>query len=232
MATTSSDKPTSHRWLIAVLLSAVPLVALSPLLLSGGEAVKQAEGEGKQNKLLKLFSDITGNMELIEEMLKKRESGPGCQGSQRKLVTRIDELVEELKKCQCSGGGGGRGKNMPQHSEQENEEQKASKKRAKSQQQGRKPQQGKNQPDSKKGGKQGERERPGKVPNVRKGDEKPSPVGVEGPLTEKRGTAAWGFLPGEVRALLEAGRRNSLPSKYVEVIRRYFQRLSEENQTK
>ena len=66
----------------------------------------------------------------------------------------------------------------------------------------------------------------GKVPNTRSGKEKPPPAKIAGPLTEKKGTVGWGFLPGEARALLDGSRRTGIPAKYAEMIRRYFERLS------
>lgn len=207
----------------AAWLSTAAIAFLVAVGLDGAQVPPAADTGRQEDELVELFGEISRNMGLIEEMLKKRESGPSCQGSQQELVEQIDELVEELKKRQCSGSGGGGGQSQkPQSSAEEQKDQQAQEKQeAGERREGRKPQQGAAK-------EQGEREKQGKAPNVRRGDEKPPPAGVGGPLTEKQGGAGWGFLPGEVRALLDASGRNGVPPKYAEVIRRYFERLSEQ----
>jgi hypothetical protein len=202
----------------ALVLAAVVV----PWLVAAGEAVKK-EGppqETKQDKLLQLLGGISRNMELIEELLQKKDSGPACQNKQKTLTEQLDVLIEELQKRQQSCGQGG-GQGQQQQQQESQEDQKASKNRQDvGKQEGRKPKTGPAK-------KVGEKESPGKVPNVRRARENPPEPGSADPLTEKRGAGGWGFLPGEVRAQAEAEGRTGIPAKYAEMIRRYFERLSE-----
>jgi len=194
-----------------------------------GKSKKAPEiGEADQGgrKLLDLFGRIAKNMQLIEKLLKKRDVGPSVKQSQQEVLRTIDELIEELKKRQqcCQGSGGGSQMQRQTSSSKNQQDQQASKKRRPGEKQsGRKP----------KTGKAGRRkESQGKVPNVRRAREEPPPAKVGGPLTGKRGSGGWGFLPGEVRALLDAAGRTSLPQRYAELIRLYFERLSKTSSQK
>jgi hypothetical protein len=212
------------------------------------EAGKQAP-----QGLEELFGDITRNMDLIEQMLNRKDSGESCQGSQKELVGKIDKLIEELKKRQQSmsgGGGGGDSSSQPKGGKGSKDQQAEKKQRELEKMQGRTP---KDQSAQKQGGKKtepgkeqgkGEPQKSGeqksgepkdgkeKVPNDEVDAKKALPPGEAGPLAEKRGAGGWGFLPGEVRALIEASGRPGVPAKYEEIIKRYFQRLSEGDKTK
>ncbi|HAK94091.1 MAG TPA: hypothetical protein DCM87_03555 [Planctomycetes bacterium] len=220
-----------------------PLVLLAcAALCRGAEIAPPAPGEGLDG----LFDDITKNIALIERMLNRKESGEECQSLQKQVVSDIDELIEALRKMQSSSsGGGGSSSSQPQDGK-ESEDQKAEKKRRELEKmegrkpegkkpgapEGAKPEQGKEpQPADGELRKDG-KEQPGKLPNDDVKKAAPPPAGVAGPLTEKGGTGGWGFLPGEVRALIEASGRPGVPAKYEGLIRRYFERLSEGDTTK
>ncbi len=192
-------------------------------VLGPGDESPQAAAE----KLLELFGEISRNMSLIEEMLKKKESGEACQNTQSEVSKRMDELVEELKKlqqCCSSGAGSPRNRNQQSSPDKKKKDQKAGKKRrASAKQEGRKPMSSK--PRKKQTGE-------GKVPNVRKARDKVPPSGVAGPLSPKKGASGWGFLPGQIRALLDSEGRSGVPPRYADLIRRYFERLSEEPREK
>ena len=208
--------------------------AAGPAPAGNGEASAE-----EAKKLVELVGDITENMELIEEMLKQKDSGPATQGKQQGIVKQLDELVEELKKHQCeSSGGGGGGEQQKQEKSQE--DQKAEQRRRQMEQMGGRQPKGGKKSGKKQGGKGkeksgakkepgGEKEQPGKVPNVKKGFEKGKESSVAGPLTEKKQYGGWGFLPGEIRALLKGNVNEGPPPRYAELLRRYFERLSQEN---
>lgn len=204
--------------------------ALAPLALlvcaavcRGGEIAPPAPGEG----LDALFDDITKNMALIERMLNNKESGEKCQSAQKEVVSKIDELIEALKKMQSTESGGGSSSSQPQDGKESKGQEAEKKRREIEKMEGRRPEDGKQsaQPESGK-------ERPDKLPNDDVKKASPPPAGVAGPLTEKGGSGGWGFLPGEVRALIEASGRPGVPAKYEGLIRRYFERLSEGDTTK
>ncbi len=208
----------------------------------GAEIAPPAQGEGLDG----LFDDITSNMALIEKMLNRKESGEECQSSQKQVVGKIDKLIEALRKMQCSAsGGGGSSSSQPQDGKESKDREAEKKRRELEKMEGRTPE-GKKpgapdgaqpEPGKEPTPADGElrkdgKEQPGKLPNDDVKKATPPPAGVAGPLTEKSGTGGWGFLPGEVRALIEASGRPGVPAKYEGIIRRYFERLSEGDETK
>ena len=180
--------------------------------------------------LEELFGDIARNMDLIERMLQDRDSGPACQGAQHDVVKQIDKLIEELRERQQSAGGGG-GAMDDRDSRSQGEQQAEKQQRDVEGQEGRKPL------PEKPGGESGEaepqdpsgKESDGQSPHDAQRDGRLPRAQVEGPLTEKDGVGGWGFLPGEIRALLESRGRTGVPPKYEGIIRRYFERLSDES---
>ncbi len=224
---------------------AVAVLIAGARVLCGGEAeppAPAAPGQEVRAGLESLFGDITRNMDLIEQMLNRKDSGADCQGSQQQLVGKIDKLIEELKKRQSSSGGGSSGSDQSKGGKDSRNQEAEKKQRELEKMQGRAP---KDKSAQQQGGKKPEpgkeekgtldkdgKEEQGKAPNDGVDAKKPLPPGEGGPLNERSGTGGWGFLPGEVRALIEASGRPGVPAKYEGIIKRYFQRLSEGDKTK
>lgn len=193
-----------------------------------------AEDPGK--KVNNLFNDITRNMKRIEDMLNKKQSGSETQKQQKALTHKMDDLIEALQKMQQSsqsGGGGGSSQDKQQKSGgSQGKDQKAEEhqrkneggKQGKEELQKRGKEQAKDQV-------QGENEKP-KDGKGQTGEEQKRAPGEMNPESGQSGGAnrfggGWGFLPGEIRALLRARGRSGVPQKYADIIRRYFERLSE-----
>ena len=86
----------------SVVRGALALLAWAAVV-RGAAVEPPAQGPGVDA----LFDDITRNMALIERMLNRKDSGEECRGSQKQVVAKIDELIEELRKMQASSSGGG-----------------------------------------------------------------------------------------------------------------------------
>jgi len=225
----------------SVVRGALALLAWAAVV-RGAAARPHAHGPGPDA----LFDDITRNIALIEPMLNRKHSGEECRGSQKQVVAKIDELIEELRKMQASSsGGGGSSASQPRDGKQSGDQEAEKKRRELEKMEGRRPENKRpgasedEERDSRKrtepaGGELREdgKEQAGKLPNDDVKKAPPPPAGVAGPLTEKSGTGGWGFLPGEVRALIEASGRPGVPAKYEGLIRSYFERLSEGDRTK
>lgn len=178
----------------------------------GGSQEGAAAIDPDAKRIDELVEEIARNMETIEKLLSERETGSPIQATQGKVSEEIEKLIELLSQCQqCSGGGGGSA-SMAQGSQgKESGSQKASAKQEEV-------------------GKEGSRTEPKgnqSVPNVRKADGPVPRSRVDGPLTGKDGIGRWGLLPGaELEQMFDLG-REKLPARYLEILSRYYIRLSE-----
>ncbi len=214
----------------AIGVAVVFLLALCSFIPAGradGAEPPPAGNEVEQSaqKVRSLFGDISKNMETIEKMLNRKQSDAACKEKQNNVVSQLDELIEQLKNLQqsssSSSGGGGQQKQGGKQ-KQSSGDQKAEKQQRKiEEQKGRKP-----GDEKQKGGK---KETSGKTEEEQNKVEGEPPEGTKGAAgSEKKRPGGWGFLPGEIRALYRSHGRDGLPARYMEVIRRYFERLSKE----
>jgi len=201
----------------------IPILFALAVTVSGAEPVPGKEKQEDGKKVSGLFSEISKNMKLIEKMLNQKKSGKECQNQQKNLVDQIDKLIDGLQKMQKSSGQGGGKKSEQKQSggKPQSRDQKAG------EQQRKLEKQTKGKSDKQKQVKGEKKETKGKTEEEQKrGAGDPPPVDNKGGKGHK-GSGGWGFLPGEVRALLRSRGRSGVPLKYAEIIRRYFERLSE-----
>ncbi len=207
----------------------------------GGEAKgdpQQAKviKEGKQN-----LDEIRRMLEEIQNDLGKKKTGGATQNQQRAVVKKmsqlIDKIAEECSRSSKSGGGQPTPSQKPSSGNQQQGEQAKSQKQGaarenqdqvkSSRQQQEAEQQAKEEQARKAKGKDGQ-EQPGKVPNNDAGDgQKPENSAAELANRTRKGKQ-WGVLPPKIREAIGSVNPKTAPSEYLEIIRSYYRRISEQ----
>ena len=207
--------------------------------------VKEAKGDPQQAKVIKEgkqnLDEIRRMLEEIQNDLGKKKTGGATQNQQKAVVKKMSQLIEKIaEECSRGGKGGGgqpnpsqkpssgkqqqgqQAKGQKQGASRENQDQVKS-----SRQQQEAEQQAKEEQARKAKGKDGQ-EQPGKVPNNDAGDgQKPENSAAELANRTRKGKK-WGILPPKIREAIGSVNPKTAPSEYLEIIRSYYRRISEQ----
>ena len=230
--------------IFAVIFLALPMARAEREAKEAKEA-KGPQGDPQQAKVIKEgkenLDEIRRMLEDIQNDLGKKKTGGGTQNQQKAVVKKmnqlIDKLAEECSRCNKAGGGkpsqgqqassgnqqqGQQAKNQKQGAARENQDQvKSSRQQQEAEQQAKEEQARKGQ------GKDGQ-EKPGKVPNNDVADgEKPDNSAAELANRIRKGKK-WGVLPPKIREAIGSVNPKTAPSEYLEIIRSYYRRISEQ----
>ena len=192
--------------------------------------------EGKQN-----LDEIRRMLEEIQNDLGKKKTGGETQNQQKAVVKKMNQLIDKIaEECSRSSKGGGGQPNQGQKpssgNQQQGQQAKSQKQGASrenqdqgksSRQQQEAEQQAKEEQARKAKGKDGQ-EQPGKVPNNDAGDgQKPENSAAELANRTRKGKK-WGVLPPKIREAIGSVNPKTAPSEYLEIIRSYYRRISEQ----
>ena len=204
---------------------------------SGGDP-QQAKviKESKQN-----LDEIRRMLDEIQKGLAGKKTGGATQKQQKEVVQKMNQLIEKIaEECSRGGKGGGGQPNQsqkPSSGEQQQGQQAKSQKQGasrenqdqvkSSRQQQEAEQQAREEQARKAKGKDGQ-EQPGKVPNNDAGDgQKPENSAAELANRTRKGKK-WGILPPKIREAIGSVNPKTAPSEYLEIIRSYYRRISEQ----
>ncbi|MFP6632426.1 MAG: hypothetical protein VCD16_07300 [Planctomycetota bacterium] len=228
----------------AAILLALPMARAEREAKEANEA-KGPQGDPQQAKVIKEgkqnLDEIRRMLEEIQNDLGKKKTGGATQNQQKAVVKKmnqlIDKIAEECIRSNKAGGGkpsqsqqpssgnqqqGQQAKSQKQGASRENQDQVKS-----SRQQQEAEQQAKEEQARKAKGKDGQ-EQPGKVPNNDAGDgQKPENSAAELANRTRKGKK-WGVLPPKIREAIGSVNPKTAPSEYLEIIRSYYRRISEQ----
>ena len=200
---------------------------------SGGDP-QQAKviKESKQN-----LDEIRRMLDEIQKGLAGKKTGGATQKQQKEVVQKMNQLIEKIaEECsRCSNGSGGQSQQASQNSSQQKQGKdkkpgqgapRKNQDQVKSSRQQQEAQQQKEQ-QAKAKGKDGQ-EQPGKVENTKAGDGQ-KPDNSSGELADRvRKGKKWGLLPPKIRDAIGSVNPKTAPSEYLEIIRSYYRRISEQ----
>lgn len=184
--------------------------------------------EGKKN-----LDEIRRMLDEIQKDLAGKKTGGATQKQQKEVVQKMNQLIEKLaEECsRCNSGSSGQSQQASQSSSQQKQGkdkkpgQGAARKnqdQVKSSRQQQEAQQAKNA-----NGKDG-KEQPGKVDNNKAADGQ-KPDNSSGELADRvRKGKKWGLLPPKIRDAIGSVNPKTAPSEYLEIIRSYYRRISEQ----
>ena len=210
----------------------------------GGE-VKEAKGDSQQAKVIKEgkqnLEEIRRMLEEIQNDLGNKKTGGATQNQQKAVVRKMSQLIEKIAEASSQGSKGGGGQPNPSQKpssgkQQQGQQAKGQKQGASrenqdqvksSRQQQEAEQQAKEEQARKAKGKDGQ-EQPGKVPNNDAGDgQNPEDSAAELANRTRKGKK-WGVLPPKIREAIGSVNPKTAPSEYLEIIRSYYRRISEQ----
>jgi len=207
--------------------------------------VKEAKGDPQQAKVIKEgkqnLEEIRRMLEEIQNDLGNKKTGGATQNQQKAVVRKMSQLIEKIAEASSQGSKGGGGqpnqsqkpssgkqqqgqqaKGQKQGASRENQDQVKS-----SRQQQEAEQQAKEEQARKAKGQNGQ-EQPGKVPNNDAGDgQNPEDSAAELANRTRKGKK-WGVLPPKIREAIGSVNPKTAPSEYLEIIRSYYRRISEQ----
>ena len=188
--------------------------------------------EGKQN-----LDEIRRMLDEIQKDLAGKKTGGATQKQQKEVVQKIPQRSAKIaEECsRCSSGSGGQSQQASQNSSQQKQGKdkkpgqgspRKNQDQVKSSRQQQEAQQQKEQ-QAKANGKDGQ-EQPGKVENTKAGDGQ-KPDNSSGELADRvRKGKKWGLLPPKIRDAIGSVNPKTAPSEYLEIIRSYYRRISEQ----
>ena len=187
--------------------------------------------ESKQN-----LDEIRRMLDEIQKDLAGKKTGGATQKQQKAVVQKMNQLIEKIaEECsRCNSGGSGQSQQASQNPSQQkqgkdkkpgqgaprkNQDQvKSSRQQQENEQQAKQ---------AKAKGKDGQ-EQPGKVENNNAGDGQ-KPDNSSGELADRvRKGKKWGLLPPKIRDAIGSVNPKTAPSEYLEIIRSYYRRISEQ----
>ncbi len=189
--------------------------------------------EGKKN-----LDEIRRMLDEIQKDLAGKKTGGATQKQQKEVVQKMNQLIEKLaEECsRCNSGSSGQSQQASQSSSQQKQGkdkkpgQGAARKnqdQVKSSRQQQEAQQQKEQQAKNANGKDG-KEQPGKVDNNNAADGQ-KPDNSSGELADRvRKGKKWGLLPPKIRDAIGSVNPKTAPSEYLEIIRSYYRRISEQ----
>ena len=207
--------------------------------------VKEAKGDSQQAKVIKEgkqnLEEIRRMLEEIQNDLGNKKPGGATQNQQKAVVRKMSQLIEKIAEASSQGSKGGGGQPNPSQKpssgkQQQGQQAKGQKQGASrenqdqvksSRQQQEAEQQAKEEQAPKAKGQDGQ-EQPGKVPNNDAGDGQ-NPEGSAAELANRtRKGKKWGVLPPKIREAIGSVNPKTAPSEYLEIIRSYYRRISEQ----
>ena len=207
--------------------------------------VKEAKGDSQQAKVIKEgkqnLEEIRRMLEEIQNDLGNKKTGGATQNQQKAVVRKMSQLIEKIAEASSQGSKGGGGQPNPSQKpssgkQQQGQQAKGQKQGASrenqdqvksSRQQQEAEQQAKEEQARKAKGQDGQ-EQPGKVPNNDAGDgQKPENSAAELANRTRKGKK-WGILPPKIREAIGSVNPKTAPSEYLEIIRSYYRRISEQ----
>ncbi|MEE3298312.1 MAG: hypothetical protein VX250_13075 [Planctomycetota bacterium] len=207
--------------------------------------VKEAKGDSQQAKVIKEgkqnLEEIRRMLEEIQNDLGNKKTGGATQNQQKAVVRKMSQLIEKIAEASSQGSKGGGGQPNPSQKpssgkQQQGQQAKGQKQGASrenqdqvksSRQQQEAEQQAKEEQARKAKGQDGQ-EQPGKVPNNDAGDgQNPEDSAAELANRTRKGKK-WGVLPPKIREAIGSVNPKTAPSEYLEIIRSYYRRISEQ----
>ncbi|MEC9348663.1 MAG: hypothetical protein VX387_03000 [Planctomycetota bacterium] len=207
--------------------------------------VKEAKGDSQQAKVIKEgkqnLEEIRRMLEEIQNDLGNKKTGGATQNQQKAVVRKMSQLIEKIAEASSQGSKGGGGQPNPSQKpssgkQQQGQQAKGQKQGASrenqdqvksSRQQQEAEQQAKEEQARKAKGQDGQ-EQPGKVPNNDAGDgQNPEDSAAELANRTRKGKK-WGILPPKIREAIGSVNPKTAPSEYLEIIRSYYRRISEQ----
>lgn len=207
--------------------------------------VKEAKGDSQQAKVIKEgkqnLEEIRRMLEEIQNDLGNKKTGGATQNQQKAVVRKMSQLIEKIAEASSQGSKGGGGQPNPSQKpssgkQQQGQQAKGQKQGASrenqdqvksSRQQQEAEQQAKEEQARKAKGQNGQ-EQPGKVPNNDAGDgQNPEDSAAELANRTRKGKK-WGVLPPKIREAIGSVNPKTAPSEYLEIIRSYYRRISEQ----
>ncbi len=195
---------------------------LRPVLEQGGaeKRLRDVIEEGKAN-----LQEIQRLLDEIEKNLAAKATGQATQEKQARVVEKMEELLKQLEeqcsKCSSSSGGSSN-QREEQRAEEEKEEQQESA-------EPRKPERSQAQLPKDEPQRDGERERNDRQVENDRAEDASTPEAKAEALRRQllEISRRWGVLPPKLReeAMFSTGRE--APREYLEIISRYYKRLSE-----
>ena len=207
--------------------------------------VKEAKGDSQQAKVIKEgkqnLEEIRRMLEEIQNDLGNKKTGGATQNQQKAVVRKMSQLIEKIAEASSQGSKGGGGQPNPsqkpssgkqqqgqqakgqkQGASRENQDQvKSSRQQQEAEQQAREEQ-------ARKAKGQDGQEQPGKVPNNDAGDgQNPEDSAAELANRTRKGKKR-GVLPPKIREAIGSVNPKTAPSEYLEIIRSYYRRISEQ----
>ena len=210
----------------------------------GGE-VKEAKGDSQQAKVIKEgkqnLEEIRRMLEEIQNDLGNKKTGGATQNQQKAVVRKMSQLIEKIAEASSQGSKGGGGQPNPSQKPSSGKQQQGQ--QAKGQKQGASrenqdqvkssrpqqeaEQQAKEEQARKAKGQDGQ-EQPGKVPNNDAGDGQNPEASAAELANRTRKGKKWGVLPPKIREAIGSVNPKTAPSEYLEIIRSYYRRISEQ----
>ncbi|MBL04139.1 MAG: hypothetical protein VYB34_15745 [Planctomycetota bacterium] len=205
-----------------------------PDLPQGDSQQAKVIKEGKQN-----LDEIRRMLEEIQNDLADKKTGGATQKQQKAVVKKmnqlIDKIAEECSRGGKSGGGqpqqaksSGQQKQGQQKGQQQQGEERKNQDQVKSSRQQQEAEQQRKEEQARKSKAQDGKEQPGKVANKDVADgEKPenSPGELANRISKGK---KWGILPPKIREAIGSVNPKTAPSEYLEIIRSYYRRISEQ----
>lgn len=195
-----------------------------PALDRGGPEKRLSEviEEGKAN-----LQEIQKLLDEIEKALAEKATGAPTQEKQARVVEKLDELLKELEaqcsKCSSSNSGSGGGSKERQRAEEEGRKPKAEKEEP------RRPDKSEAQLPEDRDQRDSEKEKNDREVENDRAEDASAPEARAEALRRQllEISRRWGILPPKLReeALFSTGRE--APREYLEIISRYYRRLSE-----
>ena len=201
------------------------------------------QGDSQQAKVIKEskqnLDEIRRMLEEIQNDLADKKTGGATQEQQKAVVKKmnqlIDKIAEECSRGGKSGGGqpqqaksSGQQKQGQQKGQQQQGEERKNQDQVKSSRQQQEAEQQRKEEQARKSKAQDGKEQPGKVANKDVADgEKPenSPGELANRISKGK---KWGLLPPKIREAIGSVNPKTAPSEYLEIIRSYYRRISEQ----
>ncbi len=229
--------------LFLVVLFALPAVNAEREAEAGEKGPDLPQGDSQQAKVIKEgkqnLDEIRRMLEEIQNDLADKKTGGATQKQQKAVVKKMNQLIEKIAE-ECSRGGksgggqpqqaksSGQQKQGQQKGQQPQGEERKNQDQVKSSRQQQEAEQQRKEEQARKSKAQDGKEQPGKVANKDVADgEKPENSSGELANRISKGKK-WGILPPKIREAIGSVNPKTAPSEYLEIIRSYYRRISEQ----
>lgn len=175
-----------------------------------------AQGEENLKEIQRLLDEIQRN-------LSREDTGASTQGKQAEAAEKMQSLLEKLEKaCKKSSGGEGSGQGQKSADQKQEREEESGKQGEKEEPREAKKTEARTEPQD-----SDQETRQGQAENRRVGDEVPpeARASLRDQLLEM--SRRWGLLPPKLREEMLFSTGREAPPEYLEIISRYYKRLTE-----